>query len=90
VVLASSDVIYRMSPDWTEMQELYSHGFLANTEEPSRAWLEPYIHPDDRSQVMEVIAASIQTKGPFRLEHRVRRADGTLGVDAFTRDSAPG
>ncbi len=76
---ASSETLYRMSPDWSEMRELHSRGFLANTETPSRTWLEQYIHPDDQPHVMAVINEAIRTKSIFELEHRVWRTDGTLG-----------
>ncbi len=79
LVTASSEVLYRMSPDWSEMRQLHSRGFLANTEKPSRTWLQEYIHPDDQPHVTAVINEAIRTKSIFELEHRVRRADGSLG-----------
>jgi PAS domain S-box-containing protein len=79
LVTASSDVIYRMSPDWTEMRQLRGQNFLADTETPSSNWLDAYIHPDDRQLVMSVINEAIRTRGTFELEHRVRRVDGTFG-----------
>ena len=79
LVTASSDVLYQMSPDWSEMRQLHSQGFLAKTETPNRIWLEEYIPPDDQPHVTAVIQEAIRTKGNFELEHRVRRADGSLG-----------
>ncbi|MEJ2724052.1 MAG: PAS domain S-box protein [Deltaproteobacteria bacterium] len=79
LVDASSEVLYRMSPDWSEMRQLHSRGFLTETEEPSRTWLREYIHPDDQPHVMEAIYEAIQNKSIFELEHRVFRKDGTLG-----------
>lgn len=76
---ASSDVLYRMNPDWTEMRELEGGGFLSDTTEPSRAWLMDYIPPEDRASVSSAIDAAICTKSVFVLEHGVRRADGTTG-----------
>ena len=35
-VEATSDVVYRMSPDWTEMRELRGRNFIADTDAPSR------------------------------------------------------
>lgn len=78
-VTASSDVVYRMSADWTEMRELDGRGFLADTPEPSDGWMERYIEPEDRPAVQAAIADSIRGKHLFELEHRVRRADGTVG-----------
>jgi PAS domain S-box-containing protein len=79
LVAASSDVVYRMSPDWSEMLDLEGRGFLYDTRKSSRAWLDRYIHPDDQPTVQAAIAQAIHAKNMFELEHRVRRADGTLG-----------
>jgi len=79
LVNASSYVVYRMSPDWTEMRGLDGKGFIADTNAPSRTWLQAYIHPDDQPEVVETIQNAIRTKSMFRLEHRVRRVDGSLG-----------
>lgn len=79
LVEASSEVLYTMSPDWSEMRQLHGREFLASTAEPSRAWLQAYIHPDDQPKVMAAINEAIRTKSVFQLEHRVLRADGSLG-----------
>jgi PAS domain S-box-containing protein len=79
LVNASSDVVYRMSPDWSEMCELDGRGFIADTEKPTKDWLNQYIHPDDQPLILRTIREAVRTKGMFELEHRVRRTDGTLG-----------
>jgi PAS domain S-box-containing protein len=76
---ASSQVLYRMSPDWSEMRHLQGGSFIADTKEPKRNWLQEYIHPDDQKRVLEAIAEAVGTGNVFELEHRVRRVDGTLG-----------
>lgn len=76
---ASSDVVYRMNADWTEMRQLQGREFIANTHEPNRSWLKKYIQPKDQQRVMEAIKESIRTKDVFELEHQVLRTDGTLG-----------
>jgi signal transduction histidine kinase len=76
---ATSEVIYRMSPDWSEMIELKGRAFLADTAEPTQAWLNHYIYPEDQPLVTRTIAAAVRGKAIFELEHRVRRADGTVG-----------
>ncbi|MEZ4831579.1 MAG: PAS domain-containing protein [Caldilineaceae bacterium] len=40
---------------------------------------DEYIHPDDQPHVRHTITEAIRTKSMFELEHRVRRANGTLG-----------
>lgn len=79
LVAASSYALYRMSPDWSEMLALDGQGFIRDTTSPSGGWLGDYIHPDDQADVMAAISRSITEKRMFELEHRVRRADGTLG-----------
>jgi PAS domain S-box-containing protein len=79
LVTASSHVVYRMSPDWSEMRELRGQHFIADTQEPNHGWLEKYIAPEDQQRVMAAISEAIRTKSVFELEHRVRRVDSTLG-----------
>ena len=77
-VMATSDVVYRMSPDWGEMWQLRGRDLLADTDSPDRSWLHKYIHPDDQPHVTAAINHAIQSKSVFELEHRVLRADGSL------------
>lgn len=79
LVTASSDVLYRMSPDWSEMCQLNSPSFLANTERPNPDWLQEYIPPDDQLRVTAAINEAVRTRSVFELEHRVRRASGDVG-----------
>ncbi|HEU4408202.1 MAG TPA: chemotaxis protein CheB [Polyangiaceae bacterium] len=72
-------VLYRMSPDWSVMNRFDGRGFLSDTPEAREAWLEAYIHPDDHPAVLAAIREAVREKRVFELEHRVRRADGTLG-----------
>ena len=89
---AGSYSLYRMSADWSQLHQLDGRGFLADTQAPSVRWLEQYIHPDDQPRLLEAITTAIRTRGVFELEHRVRRADGSLGwalsraVPIFGRD----
>lgn len=79
LVMATSDVVYRMSPDWTEMRNLRGRGFLSDTEGPIRNWLEKYIHPKDKQRVQDMIDQAVATKSIFELEHQIRKIDGALG-----------
>lgn len=76
---ATSDVVYRMSPDWLEMRQLQGRAFIADTLEPNARWLDKYIPPDDQHHLMEAIHRAIASKTVFELEHRVIRVDGSLG-----------
>jgi GAF domain-containing protein len=76
---ATFDVVYRMNADWTEMRSLQGRHFISDTLEPSRTWLDKYIHPEDTQRSSDAIQRAIRTKSVFELEHRVMMADGTLG-----------
>jgi two-component sensor histidine kinase len=78
LVNATSDAVYRMSPDWTEMREL-AGGVFTETRSPTTSWLQTYIPPDAQPEVLEAIRKAAATRGVFELEHRVWRADGTMG-----------
>ena len=79
LVSASSNVVYRMSGDWTDMQHLEGRNFIADTHGPSHGWLNNYIHPEEQSRVLEAVHDAISKKSSFELEHRVLRVDGTPG-----------
>jgi PAS domain S-box-containing protein len=76
---ATNDAVYRMSPDWAEMSQLAGRSFLQNTEAPDPNWLTRYIHPDDQPGVLAAIDNAIRTRSHFEMEHRVVRADGSIG-----------
>ena len=78
LIEASSQILYRMSPDWGEMRQLKGGSLLPDTEKPNRDWLRKYIHPNDQKWVLEVIANAMRTGLPFELEHQVRSSDGSL------------
>lgn len=79
LVNATSDVIYRMSPDWTIMRQLDGRSFLKDAGLPLSNWDEKYIHPKDRERLWQVIHEAIRNKAIFQFEHQVIRNDGTLG-----------
>ena len=76
---ATSDLVYRMNPDWTEMRQLQGRSFISDTQAPTAGWVNEYIPPEDRAQVREAVARSIATRSIFELEHRVIRVDGSIG-----------
>ncbi len=83
LVTASSDAVYHMSADWSEMRQMkgtiQDRDFLVESDRANRNWLEDYIHPDDQLRVWSEIQEAILAKKVFELEHRVRRVDGSLG-----------
>ncbi|MBX0325635.1 PAS domain-containing protein [Halomicroarcula sp. F13] len=78
-VTATSDVVYRMSSDWSEMRYMDGQEFIADTDNPRQTWLEEYIPPDERPRVTAAIEEAIETRSRFELEHQVVQVDGTRG-----------
>ena len=79
LVTATSDVVYRMSPDWSQMYNLRGGDFLTSVERSVDDWLNNYIPEHFQPIVLDAIHKAISTKSKFELEHEVRRADGTIG-----------
>ncbi|ODT45924.1 MAG: hypothetical protein ABS70_02030 [Nitrospira sp. SCN 59-13] len=79
IVRATSDIVYKMSADWSEMQSLIGKDFISTTEQPRRDWMDAYIPATDQALVREVIDVAVRSKRIFELEHRVIRLDGTMG-----------
>ena len=79
LVNATSDIIFRMNADCTEMRALRDSGFLSDTDSPNRDWLTRYIHPEDRARVLEALQVAAATRSAFELEHRIIRTDGSIG-----------
>jgi PAS domain S-box-containing protein len=84
LVTASSDVVFSMSPDWSVMRRLFGRGFLAETEAATEDWVDKYIPPEEQSRVFAALAAAVEGRRMFELEHRVFQADGAIGW-AFSR-----
>ncbi|QPH38595.1 CheR family methyltransferase [Pedobacter endophyticus] len=78
-VMASSDLIYHMNADWTEMYAMQSDSFLSNTPSPAHEWLIHYIPAEEHQKVKAVIDEAIMHKRLFELEHRVLLANGRIG-----------
>jgi PAS domain S-box-containing protein len=78
-ITATSDAVYRVSADWSELLELHGRDFISSAEDPGRTWIGNYIHPDDEESVMAAIGKAIAGRSMLELEHRVRRVDGSVG-----------
>jgi len=79
LTLASSDVVYSMSPDWRQIFGLEGRGFLKDAVESREFWLDDYVPREDQARVHAAIGEAIRERKVFELEHRVRRVDGSLG-----------
>jgi len=78
-VTATSDVVYRVSPDWRVMRQLAGGTFVADTTHPDELWLTKYIPKDEQPVVAAAIGKAIRTRSLFEVQCRVFRADGTIG-----------
>lgn len=76
---ATADVVYRMSPDWTQLYELEGRGFIKDTARSSELWLHEYVPPEDQDLVHRAIANAVREKSVYELEHRVLQMDGGFG-----------
>ncbi|GGG33697.1 PAS domain-containing protein [Hymenobacter glacieicola] len=78
-VTASADTLYHMDADWQRMRSLQDKEFLIPTHHPSTTWLTQYIPAADQPAVQAAVQAAIAGRHFFELEHRVLRADGSVG-----------
>lgn len=78
-VSATSEVLYRMSPDWRYMHELDGRNFLKTTAGWAEYRIEQYVHPEDLALARHKIQEAIHRKSVFELEHRVLRQDDSPG-----------
>jgi len=81
LAVASSEVAYRMSADWSTMLPLDGRALVASSDQPVTdwAWLDLNLPPDEHPRVGQAISEAIARKTLFELEHRVRRPDGSIG-----------
>jgi len=79
LVTATSDIVYRMSADWSFMQPLDGRELVASNIAPIYDWLARNIPAGEHARVKEAVAQAIGAKETFELEHQVYRADGTIG-----------
>lgn len=85
MVEASSDVIYRMSPDGSDVRDLRPAadsqrdlaGRAAQVDQGVGLSLGRQVHPDDRERVAAAMRQAIKSRSAFELEHRVLQPDGS-------------
>ena len=76
LVEATTEGVYRISPDWSEIYELAGEGFLPD--DLSNSW-EEYIPDEEQARVGEAINEAIETQTPFEMEHKIKLDDGSVG-----------
>lgn len=79
LVSATSDVVFRMSADWSQMWALEGQGFLSSTGEAIANWMDKYIPRHAQQKVKDAITRAIDKKSAFEFEHPVLLEDGRLG-----------
>jgi PAS domain S-box-containing protein len=79
LVTATSDIVYRMSADWEEMQPLDGRGLVPSSDSPLRGWMDRNLPAFEHERVRAELARVIAARRPFEMEHQVVRADGSLG-----------
>jgi PAS domain S-box-containing protein len=78
LIEATSDLIFRMNPECTEMEQLGGQGLLS-VRGAKGNWVDEYLPESDRAEVQQAIATAIAGREPLEIEHRVVTSDGTLG-----------
>jgi PAS domain S-box-containing protein len=76
---ASSGAVFRMNADWSALLSLEGGDLIAAPSYPDTDYLDRYAIPEDRPAVEAAIREAVAGCAPFELEHRVHRADGTIG-----------
>jgi len=79
LVTATSDVVYKMNADWTQLYQLEGKNALADTHFENNSWLEKYIPLSDHQLLRSEIERATLSKSIFELEHRVIKNDGRIG-----------
>ena len=79
LALSNACALFRMSADWEQLLELGGHGMAPDAAVPMAGWLAQYVHPDDHGAVRDAIAHARRTQCALQLEHRLLRADGSVG-----------
>lgn len=79
LVMATSNVMYSLNADWSELRRLEGGSFLADTLQSNPNWFEEYIPEQDRALVRAEIQRAVDTKSLYQIEHRVQQLDGSVG-----------
>lgn len=76
---ATADIVYRMSPDWSEIHELQGRGCLDDVIDPKPFRFEDYVPSEEHERLHQAIQKAIAEKSKFELEFKVIMADGSIG-----------
>ncbi len=79
LISATAEVIYRMSPDWSEIYQLEGRGFLEDVIDSKKLWINEYIPADEQAKLKTALDKCISTKTKLEIELRVILTDGSIG-----------
>ena len=79
LVLASSDAIYQISPDWKEIRRIYGVDAIRDAESSGGYWLMSCVYSEDRAPMLAKINESIRDKSIFEHEYRYISEGGGVG-----------
>lgn len=91
LIEASSDLIFRMNPQATLMEQVGGDALLGDVGEESN-WIERFVLESDRAMVQAVVDDAVARRVPFHVEHRSHLGNGTVGwlssrtVPVFDKD----
>lgn len=77
LIEASSDLIFRMNPECTLMQQVGGKPLLGDVGE-ERNWVEDFVPDGDRAAVEAGLADAVRRRAPLEIESRVRTAGGDI------------
>lgn len=76
---ASSDMIFRMNPDATLVEQVGGRAVLGDVGEEPSNWIERFVPDSDRAAVRAAVDEAIAKRTPIELEHRMRTVEGAVG-----------
>ncbi|HYE69088.1 MAG TPA: PAS domain-containing protein [Anaerovoracaceae bacterium] len=79
LILATSELVYHMNGDCSEMSVMSGYGFVRNTHNPNPTWMQDYVPPEEHAKLTEDINKAIREKSILETEHKVYFEDGRIG-----------
>jgi PAS domain S-box-containing protein len=79
LTMASSQTIYRMSPDWKIMYSTTGGDTFKPASVETSNWLKEYVPKEEHEKVFSAVNKAVESKTMFELEHKVIRFDGSVG-----------
>lgn len=84
LVVASSDMVYKMSADWKQMYNLDGTNMLTDASSSTSSWMDMYIPEQEKQSMQNAINDALQHKKIFELKHQLFNPDRNV-VWAQTR-----